>query len=83
MCWEDGINLINKAQEKVTEQFEWQLYCSILPHSSEKDLTFDKFRNKKKTINNKKENLSIEEILEKAEELRKVHQGKHLGVVKS
>ena len=58
------------------------MWLTLYPNMDKKTfISFDKFRGKKqvKVINNTK--LTKEEIIEKAEELRKLHQGKHEGVV--
>ena len=82
LSWIDGIELINKAIEKRNEQKDWDMWLTLYPNMDKKTfISFDKFRGKKqvKVINNTK--LTKEEIIEKAEELRKLHQGKHEGVV--
>lgn len=83
LTWIDGVEIINKAIEKTTEEKDWDLYISVYPNMDKSNfITFDKFKSKKQTVKNENK-LSKEEILQKAEELRKIHQGKHLGIVKS
>jgi len=80
--WVDGINLINKAIEKTVEQKDWDLYKAIYPNMDKKTfITFKDFVKKKEVVTPKQEK-SDDEILQKAEELRKLHQGIHEGVRK-
>lgn len=83
LFWQDAINLINKALEKTAEQKDWDMWISIFPDMDKKTfVSFDEFRSKKKSrvTNTAATKLTKNEILEKAEELRKLHQGKHEGV---
>lgn len=81
MSWIDGINLINKAAEKRSEQKEWEMWISIYPNMDKNTFVpFEKFRSKAQP--QKQNNLTSQEILEKADELMRYHQGKHEGVVK-
>ena len=83
LYWKDGIKLINKAIEKKQETREWELYCTIYPEMDKKTfITFEKFRGKKQTQYKPKKELTKEEIIAQAEEIRKLHQGIHEGVVK-
>lgn len=80
--YDTGISLINKAYEKTIEQHDWDLYISIYPNMDKDSfISFEQFKNKKK-LNNKQTSMSNEDILKKAEEVKKIHQGKHEGVVK-
>ena len=87
MYWIDGIALINKALEKRSEQREWEMWVSLYPNMDKKTfIPFDKFRGKSNksanTASVERKKMTKEEILEKAEELRKLHQGTHEGVMK-
>lgn len=85
LSWEDGIGLINKAFEKQDEQRDWEMWVSIYPQMDKKSFVpFGKFRSKKHFAPNivKNKAMTKDEILEKAEEVRKLHQGKHEGVRK-
>jgi hypothetical protein len=82
LYWVDGINLINKAVEKTIEQKDWDLYSSVYPNMDAKTfITFKDFV-KKKQVAQPKKDISTDEILQKAEEIRKLHQGTHEGVRK-
>jgi len=81
--WTDGIELINKAIEKRNEQRDWDMWISIYPTMDKKSfISFEKFRSKKQVVSvmHCKKHISAEEIIEKAEEIRKLHQGIHEGV---
>lgn len=81
LSWQDGIKLINKALEKQTEQRDWDMWISIYPNMDKKSfIPFEKFRGKKQNLIKKENNLTKNEIIERAEEIRKLHQGKHEGV---
>jgi hypothetical protein len=80
--WIDGIELINKAILKQRERQEWEMWLTLYPNMDKKNfIPFEKFKSKQRTGKPKKI-LSNNEIIEKAEEIRKLHQGKHEGVVK-
>jgi hypothetical protein len=82
MFWIDGVNVINKAIEKSNEQKDWDLYKAIYPNMDKSNyLTFKQFVGKKQVMKTEKE-VSNEDILAKAEELKKLHQGTHEGVRK-
>lgn len=81
--WRDGLNLINKAIEKRKEEREWDMWISLYPKMDKKSfIPFEKFCGKKKHIKIHKKELTKQEIIEQAEEIRKLHQGKHEGVVR-
>ena len=83
LLWRDGIKLINKALEKRNEQREWELYVSVYSNmDKETFVSFDKFRGIKSTNKPIKKGLTKEQILEKAEEIMKIHQGTHEGIKK-
>lgn len=83
MNWQDGINVINKAIEKQNERRDWELYCTVYPNMDKKTFVpFEKFRGKKQVINKSKKELTKDEIIAQAEEIRKLHQGIHEGVVR-
>lgn len=82
--FEDGINLTNEAIKKQQEQKDWELYLSIYPNMDKNTfIPFEKFRSKnissKKT---EKVELTSKELIEKAESIKKLAQGKHEGVTK-
>ena len=82
--WDDGIRLINKAIEKNQEKRDWNLYCTVYPSMDKKTfIPFNKFRGKKHAPVTAKKELTKEQIIEQAEEIRKLHQGIHEGVAKS
>ena len=84
LYWQDGIKLINKAIEKKQEKRDWELYCTVYPSMDKKTfIPFEKFRGKKQMPGKLKKELTKEEIIAQAEEIRKLHQGKHEGVVKN
>ena len=74
--------MINKAIEKRNEQKDWDIWLSIYP-DMDKDtyIPFEKFRSKAVKVSRVTE--STEEIIARAEELRKIHQGIHEGVKKN
>lgn len=81
--WIDGIELINKALEKRNEQRDWDMWISIYPNMDKNTfIPFEKFRATKQIQQNKNITLTNDEIIAKAEELRKIHQGIHEGVKK-
>jgi hypothetical protein len=81
--WKDGIELISKAFEKRAEQRDWELWASFYPFNDGKVYkTFKEFRGNKQNGKNVKRNMSNEEILAKAEEVRAIHRGEHKGIVK-
>jgi hypothetical protein len=83
MNWIDGLKLINKALEKQNEQREWEMWISIYPKMDEKNfISFEKFKSKKQVKSQAKKHLTAQEIIEQAEEIRKLHQGTHEGVRK-
>jgi hypothetical protein len=82
MPWCDGVKLINKASCKRSESKHWDIWLTLYPHFNEKTfIPFDKFKNQKKEIVANKQ-LTKEEVIEQAEEIRKLHQGTHEGVRK-
>jgi hypothetical protein len=81
MFWIDGIKLINKAIEKRSEQREWDMWISVYPDMDKKTfISFEKFKNKIYAPKQTQNVLTKNEIIEKSEEIRKLHQGKHEGV---
>ena len=83
LYWQDGIKLINKAIEKKQEKLDWELYCTVYPDMDKKTFVpFEKFRSKKQIPGKQKKELTKEEIIAQAEEIRKLHQGTHEGVVR-
>ena len=84
MFWVDGIELIHKAREKEQEEKVWDMWISLYPNMDKKSfMPFSEFHKKQVTpiiTDNKK--LTKEEITEKAEEIRRLHQGIHEGVRK-
>ncbi|MEY2669790.1 MAG: hypothetical protein RLZZ577_106 [Bacteroidota bacterium] len=81
MCldWQDGINQINKAVEKITEQKEWEMWLTLYPDMDKNNfMSFEKFRQKGKrqSVEN---NTSDEDILKKVAEIKRVHQMKLRG----
>jgi hypothetical protein len=83
LSWTDGIELINEAMEEIDKQKDWETWLvAYAGMTKETFIPFEKFRTK--TINKKenKKELTSEEIIERAESKRKLHQGKHDGVVR-
>jgi ribosomal protein L44E len=61
------------------------MWLSVFPNMDKKSfISYEKFRgNSTKAIsNNNSKKLSKIEIIDKCEEIRKIHQGKHLGIKK-
>lgn len=82
LAWNNGIELINKAIEKRNEQRDWEMWISVYPNMDKKTfISFEKFRKKGREL--PQNNLTTAEIIEKAEEIRKIHQGIHEGIVKN
>jgi len=78
--WQDGIKLINKAIEKTVEHKDWEVWLSVYPNMTEETFVpFGKFK-ERKPEKPKKPKQTAEEMIAKAEELRKIHQGIHEGV---
>lgn len=62
------------AREKELEEKQYQLYCSVYPHFSEKSFkTFEQFRSQKPKANTTK---TREEIIEEAESIKHLHQSR-------
>jgi hypothetical protein len=83
--WIDGIELINKAILKQRERQEWEMWLTLYPNMDKKNfISFEKFKSNQRSAKPKKPKkvLTDDEIIEKAEEIRKIHQGKHEGVVR-
>ena len=83
MYWVDGIELINKAREKEQEQKVWDMWISLYPNMDKKSfMPFSEFYKKQITLIVPDKKIPKSDILEKAEEIRKLHQGIHEGVRK-
>lgn len=85
MDWFDGIELINKAIEKELEQKDWEVWLSIYPKMNQDNfIPFEKFKSKNNKSDTKKESkkLAAEEIIERAENMKSVHQGTHKGLAR-
>lgn len=81
LYWIDGVKLINKAIEKRVERYDWEMWLSLYPEMSEETfVSFEAFKTKKQEITQKKVKLTSSEIIAKAEELKKIHQGTHEGI---
>jgi hypothetical protein len=82
LYWAEGIEFINMALNKESEQKEWEMWLTLYPNMDKKTfISFEKFKSKKQIKTVAKKQSTTEDILAKAEELRLIHQGKHLGVV--
>lgn len=82
MDWRDGVELINKAFEKRIEQREWDAWVSLYPSFDKTNfIPFERFKSEIKPQNEQKI-ISTEEIIFNSEEIKKIHQGTHEGVVK-
>jgi hypothetical protein len=81
LSWTDGILLINKAIEKRKEEKDWDMWVAVYPHMDKKSfISFEKFRGKKKIANvAPSKNMSKDEIMKKAEEIKMLHKGNHKG----
>jgi hypothetical protein len=79
LAWNNGIELINKAIGKRNEQRDWEMWLSVYPNMDKKTfVSFEKFQQKGREL--PQNNFTTAEIIEKAEEIRKIHQGIHEGV---
>ena len=83
MNWTDGILLINKENKKINEQKEWEIWRSVYP-DMDKDtyISYEDFRIKNSEVSQQinKPILTQNEILAKADEIKRLHQGTHEGV---
>jgi hypothetical protein len=83
LSWMDGIELINEAMEQKQDKRDWEVWLSIYPNMTKENfIPFEKFKNKNISKDNVKKELTSKEIIERAESKRKLHQGKHDGVVR-
>ena len=82
--WIEGLEIIKKANEKIKEQKDWEVWLAIYPTmDNDTYISFDDFRGKSKKSEQSKSNkpkLSQNEILAKADEIKRLHQGTHEGV---
>jgi len=74
----DGLDFINKAFEKRLESKNWDMWISRYQHMDKN--TYVSFEEFCKGSSQKVENLTNEEVLEKSENVRKVHQKNHPGI---
>lgn len=79
------MKIIKKAREKINEQKEWEVWLALYP-TMDKDtfISFEDFRVinvKNQQSQSSKPILTQNEILAKADEIKRLHQGTHEGVI--